>query len=185
MEIKKLTSEQKTLLDSLTAEFIALNNRVIPSNGLIDISGILAKIEREQNFESEYNTIVKGVTIRKHEQRISDIELLRGDLAQLGLGIKMSDNGNAFYIYIEKLGLDVCKSDGRDNATIMSFSYRSSHYSIFKRDEFERRYDSQFVIHGNLTSYHDGESYIDIHALINSELFKNALGRMYKITLKL
>jgi hypothetical protein len=51
--MQNLTVQQKSLVDSLVAEFTTLNNAKVVKSNLIDISGILDKITRRETFEKK------------------------------------------------------------------------------------------------------------------------------------
>ena len=179
MKNKKLTTEQNVLIDSLVNEFIALNSKEASTGGIIDIGSILGKIERQNNFETEYDIAKKMYEIKLDEQIKADIKLMEPDLNKLGLKIKRVNK--YVKIYCNKLTSETAKSYDE----MCSFNYNASHYIEFKRDEFSRNLDSKFNIKGNFSSYHGGESYEDILQMVGTQIVKDRLGRMYLHNLKL
>jgi hypothetical protein len=101
IKMQNLTVQQKSLVDSLVAEFTTLNNAKVVKSNLIDISGILDKITRRETFEKEVTIRTKMYKDKLTQRIIDDVNSIKADLKQLGLNI-VGENSNV-HIYCSKL----------------------------------------------------------------------------------
>jgi hypothetical protein len=102
IKMQNLTVQQKSLVDSLVAEFTTLNNAKVVKSNLIDISGILDKITRRETFEKEVTIRTKMYKDKLTQRIIDDVNSIKADLKQLGLNIVIGENSNV-HIYCSKL----------------------------------------------------------------------------------